>query len=164
MDFRERSECISTIRRIETILETGILADQKLAAHPLRESAFIDFTICLRDLLSKVETHAARIDFTDDVQTNGYIKDVTDLITAMRDSCCHINSFKRSLGGPQKRGSFNTAYSKIVLMRIDGVDLSNDYNDDIAYFYGANRLYLKRQAIRAFEEAKRLLHAKLQQR
>lgn len=164
MDFREKSECLSTIRRIETILETGILIDPQLSRHPLRESAFIDFTICLRDLMSKVETHAERISFTDDIQANGYIKDVTDLITAMRDSCCHINSFKRSLGEPQKRGSFNTAYGKANLMRIDGVDLSSDYTDDIAYFYGTNRLYIKRHALRAFEEAKQLLKAKLDAR
>ena len=42
-------------------------------------------------------------------------------------------------------------------MRIGDVELTSDYEDDIAVFYGVNRLYFKRHIIKAFEESKNLL-------
>jgi hypothetical protein len=38
-------------------------------------------------------------------------------------------------------------------MKVDDLELKSDYTDDIAVFYGKNRLYLKRHIVRAFEEA-----------
>jgi hypothetical protein len=45
------------------------------------------------------------------------------------------------------------AYGKCNLMKIDDLELKSEYQDDIAVFYGKNRLYFKRHIVRAFEEA-----------
>lgn len=42
-------------------------------------------------------------------------------------------------------------------MKLDDFELRSDYADDVAVFYGKNRLYLKRHIVRAFEEACSLL-------
>ena len=47
-------------------------------------------------------------------------------------------------------------------MQIGDLKLTSDYDDDVAFFYGTNRLYLKRHIIRAFEEANLLLRDQLQ--
>jgi len=46
-------------------------------------------------------------------------------------------------------------------MKIGDLELNSEYEDDIAVFYGANRLYFKRHILRAFEEAKNLLVEKM---
>lgn len=42
-------------------------------------------------------------------------------------------------------------------MKIGDLELNSDYEDDIAVFYGRNRLYFKRHIVRAYTEAKQLL-------
>jgi len=156
MKIHDRQDCAINIRRIHELLDSGIF-EQAQSGHLLRQSAFIELMICLRDLLHKTETYARRITFTDDVITNKYVKDVTDAVTAVRDACCHIDSFKREFDDHGNRGSFMTAYGKCNLMKINDLELKSKYDDDTAVFYGTNRLYFKRQIIRAFEEAQELL-------
>ena len=120
--------------------------------------------ICLRDLLSKTEKYAKRISFSEDVMTNEYVHDITDAISAVRDACCHINSFKRLFDDKGNRGSFIVNYGKGNLFKINDLELKSDYVDDIAFFYGKNRLYLKRHIIRAFKEARALLEPMLSAR
>ena len=98
--------------------------------------------------------HNGDTNFTDDVLINGYVKDVTDLITAIRDACCHIDSFKRNFDENGNTGSHNIIYGKGIALNIDGLVLGSDYEDEIAYIYGKNRIYVRRHIIRAFEEAK----------
>ena len=124
-------------------------------------SAFIDLMICMRDLMHKTEKYAQKIDFNDDILTNNYVNDVSDTIRAVRDACCHIDSFKRNFDESGNRGAYNVAYGKCNFMKIGELELNSDYEDDIAVFYGANRLYFKRHIIRAFEESKTLLAEKM---
>lgn len=156
MEIKDRQDCESNIRRIEELINCGIF-NQDNAGHVLQMSAFIDLMICLRDLMSKTEKHARKIDFADDILVNGYVNDVSDAIRAVRDACCHIDSFKRNFDSNGNRGSYNVAYGKCNFMRIGDVELTSDYEDDIAVFYGVNRLYFKRHIIKAFEESKNLL-------
>lgn len=102
MDTKDRQDCESNIRRIEELLDSGIF-NQKNSGHILQRSAFIDLMICLRDLMHKTEKYAKKIDFTDDILTNNYVKDVSDAIRAVRDACCHIDSFKRNFDENGKR-------------------------------------------------------------
>ena len=153
MDIHDRQDCESNIRRIGELLESGIF-DSNNAGHLLQQSAFIDLMICMRDLMHKSEKYATRIDFTDDVMTNTYVKDVTDAITAVRDACCHIDSFKKLFDDQGNRGAYMVAYGKCNLAKINDLELKSDYEDDMAVFYGANRLYFKRHIVRAFNEAK----------
>ena len=156
MDVRDKQDCQGNIRRIQELLGSGIFNSDN-AGHLLQQSAFIDLMICLRDLMHKTEKYAKRIDFTDDILLNDYVKDVTDAITAVRDGCCHINSFKKLFDDQGNRGSFNVAYGRCNFMKIDDLELKSDYDDDAAVFYGRNRLDFKRHIIRAFEEAQALL-------
>lgn len=156
MDIHDRQDCEASIRRIADLLRSGIF-DQVNAGHVLQASAFIELVICLRDLLHKVERYGKRISFTDDVMQNEYVKDVTDAVTAVRDACCHINSFKRLFDDRGNRGSFMIAYGKCNLAKIGDLELRSEYEDDIAVFYGRNRLYMKRHVVRVFNEACRQL-------
>ncbi len=81
-------------------------------------------------------------------------------ITAVRDACCHIDSFKRNFdaGGSD---AFNAYSGKGIFAKIGNVTLRSDYEDDLAFFYGTNRVYLKRHVIRAFKEAVRKLQDQL---
>lgn len=113
--------------------------------------------ICLRDLLHKAEKYGQRVSFTDDIMPNEYVKDVTGAITAVRDACCHIDSFKRLFDDRGNRGSYMVAYGKCNLAKIDDLELKSEYEDDIAVFYGKNRLYFNRHIVRAFNEARQQL-------
>ena len=163
MEIRDKQDCESNIRRISELLNFGIFQPEN-SGHLLQRSAFIDLMICLRDLMHKTEKYAQRISFTDDVLVNEYVKDVTDAITAVRDACCHIDSFKKLFDDRGNRGSFLVAYGRCNLMKMDDLELKSDYDDDIAVFYGKNRLYFKRHIVRAFEEACRLLEPLLSRR
>lgn len=156
MDIRNRQDCESSIHRIHELLNSGIFNSNN-AGHLLQRSAFIDLIICLRDLMYKAEKYARRIDFTDDVMTNDYVKDVTDAVIAVRDACCHIDSFKRLFDDRNNRGSYLVAYGKCSVAKIDELELKSEYEDDTAVFFGKNRLYFKRHIVRAFNEAQQLL-------
>ncbi len=156
MEIKDRQDCESNIRRIEELINCGIF-NQENSGNILQMSAFIDLMICMRDLMHKTEKYAQKIDFNDGILTNNYVNDVSDAIRAVRDACCHIDSFKRNFDENGNRGSYNVAYGKCNFMKIGELELNSEYEDDIAVFYGANRLYLKRHIIRAFEEAKNLL-------
>jgi len=126
---------------------------------PLRNSALIELVICLRDLLWKADHYGVRVAFTDDVMANAYVKDVTDAVTAVRDACCHIDSFKKLFDKSGNRGAFITVSKTrgMAAVTLGGVSLRNDYEDDTAFFFGPNRLYLRRHIVRAFGEARRNL-------
>ena len=155
MDVRDKQDCKDDIDRINELLSSGIFGPN-YRRHPLQRSAFIELMICLRDLMHKTEKYSKRIAFTDDVLTNEYVKDVTDAIRAVRDACCHIDSYKRLFDDCGNRGSL-VAYGKCTLGTINDIELKSDYEDDIAFFFGKHRLYFKRHIVRAFNEAQELL-------
>ncbi len=153
MDVLDQQDCESNIRKIEELLNCGIF-EPKSSQNILRESAFINLMICLRDLLCKVEKYGQKISFTDDIMQSDYVTDVSDAVRAVRDSCCHIDSFKRHFDDRGNRGSFMVAFGKCNLMKIDDLELKSEYEDDVAVFYGRNRLYFKRHIVRSFNEAR----------
>ena len=152
MTIEDQDDCQRTMRRIHQLLDCGIFKPAN-HQHILMQSAFIDLMICMRDLLHKTAKYAQRVSFDDDILKNDYVNDVTDAVTAIRDACCHINSFKQHFDVPQHRGSFMVVNGAGALLQINDFRLSSDYKDDIAFFYGKNRLYFHRHIMRAFEEA-----------
>ena len=152
MEIHDRQDCETNIRRIQELRGSGIF-DSNNAGHVLLQSAFIDLMISMRDLMYKTEKYAERISFADDILPNEYVKDVTGAITAVRDACCHIDSFKKLFDERGNRGSFMVVYGKGNLIKIGDLELKSEYEDDTAIFYGKNRLYLKRHIVRAFQEA-----------
>lgn len=153
MDFFSESEIESSIRRIDQLLSCGIF-DPNNSGNILMRAAFIDLLISLRDLMFKCEKFSSRIDFTDDVPVEGKIKDVSDLIKYVRDALCHPDSDNHFIEKGNVRASFNIAFGKVVLMKMNDFEQSSLYADDICFFFGAKGIYMKRHIIRAFEEAK----------
>src|SRR3989304_6845805 len=156
MDISDQQDCELNIHRIEELLSCGIFEPAN-ARNILQPAAFIELMICLRDLLHKTEKYANRLSWADDVMTKEYVHDITDAVTAVRDACCHIDSFKRLFDDRGNRCSFMVIYGKRKLAKIGDLELKSDYEDDIAFFYGKNRLYMNRHIVRAFKEARALL-------
>jgi hypothetical protein len=155
MDLQDKQDCESSIGRIRVLLGCGVFSLSRVD-DPLLISAFIDLVIRLRDLLSKTEQYARRVSFTDGVVLNSYVRDVTDAVAAVRDACCHIKTHKRELANDRSRVA-DTVMFGVNSMRLGGIVLASEYQDDVAFFYGPNRLYLRRHVIRAFNEACTLL-------
>jgi hypothetical protein len=151
LDISVRQDCQGDILRIQELLACGVF--NRSADNPLRQSAFIELVICLRDLLHKADKYSKRIDFTEDILQNEYVKDVTDAVTAIRNACCHIDSFNRNFDDFGNRGAYIVLFGRGRLVTFGDLQVRNDYDDDVAFYYGKNRLYLKRHIIRAFHEA-----------
>lgn len=156
MDFFDKSEIEYDFRRIDSLLGCGIF-DQQNTANPLFQSAFIEVLICLRDLMYKAGKYAKRIDFTDDVTVRGDVKDATDLIKYVRDAMCHLDSDNHYIEPGNMRASLNVLFGKGTLLKLHDFEQSSPYEDDICFFFGSQRIFLKRHIQRAVEESKNLL-------
>ena len=153
MDFRDKSDCKKNLDRCIELINCGIFNEEN-SKNILHRSAFIELMICLRDVLHKVEIYNERLNFNDDIVVNSYVSDITDLIKACRDSCCHSHTRQKNFfNSRNKTASFIVVYGKGTPLCIDGLTLKSEYEDDIAFFFGENRIYLKRHIIRAIEEA-----------
>ena len=156
MDFFDKSEVDDDIRRIDALLASGIFDDRN-AASPLVRSAFIEVLICLRDLIYKAQKYARRIDFLDDVTVRDDVKDVTSLIKFVRDAMCHFDSDNHYLEPGNIKASFNVQYGRGCVVKIGEFEQSNPYDDDVCFFFGSQRIFLRRHIVRAFAESKELL-------
>ncbi|TFW08103.1 hypothetical protein E4K72_08050 [Oxalobacteraceae bacterium OM1] len=154
MDIQDRQDCERNIRRVTQLIDSGIFNPDN-GGHPLQQSAFIDLMICMRDLMHKTEKYTKRVDFVDDVLTNNYV---------IRDACCHIDSFKKDFDGNGNRGEYIVAYGKCNLMKMDDFEAKGEYEDDVAIFYGRNRVYMRRHILRAFHQAQAQLQPLLARR
>jgi len=157
-NFREQSEAMYEFDRISEILENQIF-DKKNWKNPLVQSAFIELVIRLRDLLYKCDNSGNRIKFTDDIVVlNGkeIVRDITDAISYVRNATCHIESDRYLLDG-KTVFYFNVAYGKGKIANISGKELISDYEDDVCFFFGDQKLYLNRHIVRALSEVKEVL-------
>ena len=154
MEWNDKCDVEHSFRRIEELLNCGIF-DLPNATHPLLRSAFIEVLICLRDLMYKTEKHVRRIDFTDDVTISGRVTDVSSLIKYVRDALCHLDSDNLKLEAGN-RASFMVQFGKGE-MQINNLVMSNPYEDDICFFFGSQKIFLKRHIHRALEEARTAL-------
>jgi len=156
IDFWALSDIENDINRIEEIMATNIFTKEN-RKNPFVKSAFIEVLICLRDLMAKSEKLSSRISFFNDINTTPQIKDVTDLITFVRDALCHPESQKNYIKPREIRATYNVAYGKEDLGGIEHVTLSSDYEDEVCFFFGEQKIYLNRHIIRALNEAKEKL-------
>ena len=147
-----KAEIESDISRVEAIIRTGIF-EAGAQRNPLFQSALTELLIRVRDLLAKSQNHARRICFTDDVMVKGHVTDVTSLVTFVRDAICHIDSKKNDHDEIQARISFSAVFGKACLAQIGATRIESEYEDDIAFFFGSQRLYFKRHIMRAYREA-----------
>lgn len=105
----------------------------------------------------KAEKYASRIYFTEDVVISLQVKDVTDLIMYVRDALCLPDSPKNYLIQNKIKATFNIGYGKCNVLSMGDINISSDYEDDICFFFGEQKIYLKRHIIRALNEAKQKL-------
>ena len=122
----------------------------------LAEASFALLMINMKDFLHILRVDGQRISFTDDVPDG---RDVTDLITDMRNAICHIGSADRHFA-PGSTLSFGRMSGQGILVKMGDLELGNPYQDDVAFFYGKHRVFLKRHAHRATQEANALIGAK----
>lgn len=138
------------LRKCASIFDSGIFSPENFG-HALFEPAVITLLINLNDLLQKAKDDDARVSFSDDVTVADKLSDVTDLVSKCRNAACHIGSPLHFI--ETNKFTFNVIGGKSPnAMRIGDVYYGCDYEDDIAIYYGAFRLYLRRHALRAFNE------------
>lgn len=87
-----------------------------------------------------------------DIDPVGKEKDLTSLLLFMRNAACHSNSAARALfpGRPtNERGSFKfgMAAYRLKLISTDDQEIECPYDDDVAFYFGVNRIYLHRNLI-----------------
>ena len=116
----------------------------------VRESLFALLLINMKDVLMILDKLGHRISFTDDLPID---TDVTKQLCDMRNAICHLGSLQRRVSGSGAVLSFGMAVGKCNFARIDDVELNNPYDDDIAFFYGSQRVFLVRHIHVALSEA-----------
>jgi hypothetical protein len=161
VDPLTKSDIQSAFRRAEELLSCGIF-DRGRYENPLIQSAFIELLIRLRDVMYKTETLASRISFDDDVIKTTQVNDVTDLIKFVRDALCHPESESHFVVPDKIKAAFLVAYGKANLAQFGSIVLKSDYMDDVCFFFGVQKIYLKRHIMRALEEARKKLSPILQ--
>ncbi len=148
-NFFIKTQIESNINDVENLLSTGVFSDAIL--RPFQESVFVSVILKLDDLLQKLRILDERLSFTDDVASG----DITDLVKNIRNAICHLNSPENMLDKEnQIKFVFNIAMGKSNLISIGEKIIRSDYDDDMAFFYGESRIYLKRHLIRLLKEAK----------
>lgn len=161
IDFYTKADIDNDFKRLKEILGTGIF-EAANARNPLLESAFIETLVRVRDLMRKTEVLASRISFDDDVIKTAQVQDVTDLIAYVRDALCHPESDKHFLEPRNIKFSFNVMRGRGTFAKFGDFEIKSDYDDDTAFFFGPQRVYLNRHIVRATEEARiRLANVKV---
>ncbi|MBI2050488.1 MAG: hypothetical protein HYT31_01640 [Parcubacteria group bacterium] len=153
-DFFVKSQILSNISSVRKLLETDIFSDQSLRL--FREPVFVSIVLKLNDLLQKYNQLDQRITFTNDVSSG----DVTDLINKIRNAICHLDSPENLLDKKSRvKFVFCMVTGKGSLGTInDNVVANSDYEDDIAFFYGEYRIYLRRHLYKVLTEAIKIAH------
>ena len=156
IDFHTKTEIQVSIKRIGELLSSGIFLPQN-KENVFVKSAFIETMVCLRDLMKKTENYSERVCFDDDIVKIDNINDVTDSIKYIRDTLCHIHTDKHYIKNEEMKAPYNVVYGKKRLLKYGNFEQTSDYDDDVCFFCGKQKIYLNRHIIRAFEEAKQKL-------
>ncbi|TOL77287.1 hypothetical protein CGH89_25080, partial [Vibrio parahaemolyticus] len=69
--------------------------------------------------MAKSKKYASEVSFTEDINITDKIINVSDAIKFVRDAICHIDSNNHNHEQCNARISFNVAYGKCVLMKIN---------------------------------------------
>jgi len=153
MDFYTKSDIENSFRRVDELLGCGIF-DLVQSKNPLMRSALTEILILVRDLMEKSKIYATPVEFVDDVNITDKVQNVSEAIKFVRDAICHVDSENRNHDECKARLSYNVAYGKCNLAKIGDVEIKSDYEDDVCYFFGNQKLYIRRHVIKAYEEAK----------
>lgn len=140
----------SNLSRVHYLLNLGVFTAPVL--RPFHEPVFVSVILKLHDLLQLLRMQNRRVDFTDDVPGGG---DITDLVSKVRNAIAHTSSPENLLDKDSHLlFVFNMIAGKGQPISLPGAQVFvSDYDDDIAFFYGSHRLYLKRHLFRSVMEA-----------
>ena|SRR3990167_1746476 len=153
-DFFIKSQIENDFRRVTDLINTGIFSLSVLRV--FQEAVFIEIMIKLHDLLQKLSLLHERVSFVDDIDSG----DITGLISNIRNAVCHMDSGEHILKDSQQiKFTFNIAYGKVNVMTVGKKKLTSDYQDDICFFFGDNKIYLKRHIVRCIEESEKKIQA-----
>lgn len=117
------------------------------------QSAFIEILVRLNYILQELSKKNNRIIWTDDVQIDKNIKDITYLVNNLRNAVCHSDSPRNYISNSSIKFVFNTfAWKCPNAVKIGDDILGNEYQDDVAFYYGDKRIYLARHIKKLLEE------------
>jgi len=149
LDLLKR-ELLSETQRCAELFNSQIFTNHQI----FTQSAFIEILVRLNYILQELSKKNSRITWADDVQTNQNIEDITDLVNNLRNAVCHSDSPRNYISNSSIKFVFNTFVGKCPnAVKIgENISLGNEYQDDIAFYYGDKRIYLVRHIKRLLEE------------
>ena len=153
LELQKRDLLMETQRCAE--LFNSQVFTQHLTQHQIfTQSAFIEILVRLNYILQELSKKDNRIVWADDIQTDQNIKDITDLVNNLRNAACHSDSPRNYISNASIKFVFNTFAGKCPnAVKIgENISLGNEYQDDIAFYYGDKRIYLVRHIKRLLEE------------
>lgn len=142
------TQIIANYQEYKGLIQTSVLQDLR---SPFFNAALTRVLILVRDMLANSEKFSKRVSFSDNMKTNGHIKDVTDLVKFYRDAACHLDSNSFDYRGI--RFSFIATHSKFDGKIMNNKYLSADFEDDTCIFLAREKLYINRHLIRAYDQA-----------
>lgn len=148
-NFFVKSQIESDFNRVKELINSGVFNASVLRI--FHESVFTELMIKLDDLLQKFNKLNQRIDFKDDISGD---RDITDLVNSIRNAVCHMDSGEHILDSEsQIKFTFNIAFGKGILISIGDRKLVSDYEDDVCFFFGENKIYFRRHIIKCIQES-----------
>jgi len=145
-----KRELFSETQRCAELFNSQVFTNHQI----FTQSAFIEILVRLNYILQELSKKNNRVVWADDVQTDKNIKDITDLINNLRNAACHSDSPRNFISNSNIKFVFNTFAGKCPnAVKIgENISLGNEYQDDIAFYYGDKRIYLARHIKRLLEE------------
>lgn len=150
MDDLLKRELSFEIKRSKDLFNSKVFTSNSI----FRQSAFIELLIRIDYVLQELSKKGERITWADDIQINQNIKDITDLVNNLRNAACHIDSLRNYVTNTSIKFVFNTfvGRSPNAVQIGQNIFLGNEYEDDVAFYYGDKRIYLIRHIERLLEE------------
>lgn len=149
LDLLKR-DLLSETQRCAELFNSQIFTKHQI----FTQSAFIEILVRLNYILQELNKKNNRIIWADDVQIDQNIKDITDLVNNLRNAACHSDSPRNYISNSSIKFVFNTFVGKCPnAVKIgENISLGNEYQDDVAFYYGDKRIYLVRHIKRLLEE------------
>lgn len=145
-----KRDLLMEIQRCINLFNSNVLIERQ----NFTQSAFIEILIRLNHALQKLSQKGNRIVWADDILTGENITDITDLVNNLRNAACHIESKENNIANTNIKFVFNVFYGGCpnAVSIAKGVSPGNEYDDDVAFYYGDKRIYLIRHIKRLLEE------------
>lgn len=149
LDLLKR-DLLSEVQRCAELFNSQVFTKHQI----FTQSAFIEILVRLNYILQELSKKNNRITWVDDVQTNQNIKDITDLVNNLRNAACHSDSPINYISNSGIKFVFNTFIGKCpnAVQIGQNILIGNEYQNDIAFYYGDKRIYLVRHIKKLLEE------------